>query len=84
MTSSEPRFETAEHSDRFLTYLPWATALGSIAAWSQRYETPGSPTPVLAWITWSGTGHSYSMNEMITSFNAAVGEAAVYYSQNTH
>jgi len=83
MTSSESRFETAEHSDRFLTYLPWATALGSVEAWSQRYETPGSPTPVLPWITWSGTGHSYSMNEMVTSFNLAVGEAAAYYSQNT-
>ena len=75
MTSAESRFETAEHSDRFLTYLPWATALGSVGAWSQRYETPGSPTPVLPWITWSGTGHSYSMNEMIASFNSTFVEA---------
>jgi hypothetical protein len=75
MTSSESRFETAEHSDRFLTYLPWATTLGSGDAWSQRYETPGSPTPVPPWISWSGTGHSYSMNEMITSCNSTFVEA---------
>jgi len=79
MTSSESGFETAELSDRFLTYLPWATALGSVEAWSQRYKTPGSPTPVLPWITWSGTGHSYSLNEMISSFDSAVVEASGAY-----
>jgi len=77
--SSESRFETAKHLDRFLTYLPWAIALGSTEAWADSYEAQDSQTPVLPWILWSGAGRSYSTNDMITSFNSAVVEASDAY-----
>lgn len=79
--SSKERFDFSGREDLYISYLPWAVALGCAEEWAQKFRTEvGVEPPVPAYLGgYTGSSSSAFVSKAVSDFSSTVDSAIASY-----